>query len=358
MATINNNLTLKEATDLIRAIGPQGNVVIVRGEMGIGKTSIHKTLQKEYPNRPVAFFDIPNISEGDLIMPYVFGPDGHKMTGFAPNAMFRFDQDEPPIIIWDEIGKGAEEVRRMVRRVWLEKAIGDFKLPEGTIQFATSNLAEEGMGDELMPHQANSLCQVEIRKPTAEEWTIDWAMDAGVHPTILASLREFPQMFSSFRDYDEPGINPYIYDPRKPVDRFVSPRSAAFASQTLWGTEKLPLNIRTNAVAGYVGQRAAADIMAVDQLYIHLPKKEDIFTNPEKAKVPDSAAGVCMVVFRTIQDVQDNKDLTQAMKYIQRLKKEPQALFATTMFKTGKGQLAADNKAFDQWAGDNLWLTK
>jgi hypothetical protein len=357
MSTLNNALTLHEATDIILALGPKGNVVIVRGEMGIGKTSIYKTLQKHYPKSPVAFFDIPNVSEGDLLMPYVYGPDGRKMTGFAPNATFRFDQPEPPIIVWDEIGKGSEEVRRMVRRVWLEKAIGDFKLPEGTIQFVTTNLAEEGMGDELMPHQANSVCEIEVRKPTAEEWTLQWAMDSGVHPTILATVREFPQMFASFKDYDEPGTNPYIYDPRQPVNNFVSPRSAAFASDALWHTDGLPINLRTQAVAGYVGQRAAADIMAIDQLYTQLPRKEDVFKNPGTAKIPTNAAAVCMVVFRTIQDVQENKELTQAMKYIQRLNKEPQALFATTMFKTGKGQLAASNKEFDKWAGDNLWLT-
>ena len=49
---------------------------------------------------------------------------------------------------------------------------------------------------------------------------------------------------------------------------------------------------------GTIGDRGAMDLMAFVTLADQLPSLQSIKDNPKSAKVPDSAAAVCMVVYR------------------------------------------------------------
>ena len=75
-----NTITLKQAADLIAAVGDQ-QTVLVQGEMGIGKSAILKMLKSPtaYPQFKDAYFcyvDITTKDVGDFIVPKIRDIDG------------------------------------------------------------------------------------------------------------------------------------------------------------------------------------------------------------------------------------------------------------------------------------------
>ena len=74
---------------------------------------------------------------------------------------------------------------------------------------------------------------------------------------------------------------------------------------------------------GTIGDRGAMDLMAFVTLADQLPSLQSIKDNPKSAKVPDSAAAVCMVVYRTLSAL-DKDWLNSWMDYLPRLDTEAQ----------------------------------
>jgi hypothetical protein len=108
---------------------------------------------------------------------------------------------------------------------------------------------------------------------------------------------------------------------------------------------------------GTIGERGAMDLMAFVKLADQLPSAESIKQDPKNAKVPSSAAGVCMVVYRTLASLE--KDwLDPWMDYLVRLDKEAQGMFANgcSAEKYAHRKIVMTNKKFTQWAMDNNYM--
>lgn len=349
----NTQITLNEATNLIAAVGHL-HTVLVQSEMGIGKSSILKTLAARFPDHHPAYFDLTTKDVGDFMIPAV--TDG--VAEFLPNAEFGLHTGKPVLIMLDEIGKASKSVMNACLRVMLERTIGTRQLPEGSIVFATTNLAQEGLGDSMPAHARNRIITVEVGKPSADEW-IAWAMGNDVEPVVLATVNEFPQMLSSYTEYDTPNANHYINDPRAQRAAFVTPRSLYAASNIIKSTRNLPETVLFSALAGTIGAPAAADMLAVLRLDAELPSWKDIITNPETAKAPTNGAALAMLIYRAIVRV-DEKSFDNWLVYLGRLSREAQALFARQVMtpSSGKLKLAATNRKFVELAGELGYLFK
>ena len=113
----------------------------------------------------------------------------------------------------------------------------------------------------------------------------------------------------------------------------------------------------TAALMGTIGDRGAMDLMAFVKLADQLPSLESIKQDPKNAKVPDSAAAVCMVVYRTLASL--DKDWISAwMDYMPRLDKEAQGMFANGVRapKYSKQSMVMTNRKFTEWALQNNYM--
>jgi hypothetical protein len=236
--------------------------------------------------------------------------------------------------------------------------IGTHKLPEGSIIFATTNLAQEGLGDNLPPHARNRIVTVQISKPTADEW-IAWAMGNDVEPVVLATVNEFPQMLSSYTEYDTPNANHYINDPRAQRAAFVTPRSLYAASNIIKQTRHLPETVLFAALCGTIGAPAASDMLAVLRLDAELPSWKEIIADPNTAKAPTNGAALAMLIYRAIVRV-DADSFDNWLTYLGRLSREAQALFARQIMtpSSGKLKLAATNREMVKLCSELNYLFK
>ena len=353
MSKVNKNyssVSLSDAANVIASIG--GRVTcLFTGEMGIGKSSMLGVLKERFPDYKPVYLEAQLLDLGDLQMPRFNG----DVVSFVPNEALGVHEDRPIILMLDELGKASKSVLNALLRIMLERKIGDKSLPEGSLVFATTNMALEGLGDNIPAHARNRLCQMKIRKPTAMEWVENYGINAGVHPTILGTAIEFPQMFESFENVEDPNTNHYIFHPKSPRTAFVTPRSLEKASDILKATENLPDDVRIHALMGVVGEAAAMDILTLVKLNDTLPTWEAVVKNPEDTKLPKGAAACCMMVAKAVQRVE--RDTFDAwMTYVQRMGKEVQALWARSVMRSAKVGIATTHRGFTEWAADNSFL--
>ena len=351
-----SSINMQETIKLISAVGER-LTVLVQGEMGIGKSSILKALAKSHPNHIPCYIDITTKDVGDFLVPQIRTIDGTPVCSFIPNEEFGFHLGKPLIVMLDEVGKAGKAVMNACLRLMLERKLGIHELPEGSIVFATTNLAVEGIGDNLPPHARNRVCVVKMCKPTAEQWRWDYAQNAGIDPVVIATAIEYPSMLASFEDYERPDMNEYINDPRVPRAAFVTPRSLEKASDILKLCREMPEDVLTHALFGVIGERATMDMMNILKLDNTMPAWSEIINKPDTTIVPPNGAAICLVVSKALMNV-TGETFVFWMQYMARLPKEAQALFAMSVMSANspKRSIAVTDRMFTEWAVTNGYL--
>ena len=351
MNKLHSEISLQEACDLIVSVGDKVTF-LMQGHTGNGKSATLPVIGERLgipPSRQY-YFDCTTKQSGDVSVPKFTTLDGRETLSFIPNSELGFGHNDPVLVMVDELAKGDKGVIRSLCRFLHEGKIGEFSLPPGSRRFATTNLGSEGFGDSLQAYVRNRFCTLKIRKQTNTEWIENFAIHANIHPIIITAALEYPTMFQSFEDVEDPNTNNYIYHPKRPLPAFVTPRSLHKASDVLRATENLPDSVRTHALMGLVGEAAAFDIMTLTRLDETLPSLREALASPDGCKVP--ARGVAQVLL--CQKLIMGAEVTNfdaCMTYIQRLPKEIQAMFGKgVMAIASKREFAVKIKSFTDWA--------
>lgn len=343
-------LGLDQVAALITATGHK-RTTLVQGHMGTGKSSLLRTLSAALPKHTPCYFDCTTKDLGDITLPRIAEATADAAyVSYATNEELGAHHGGPIILMVDEYGKANPSVKNALLRLMLERKIGSYSLHPDSIIFATTNLGAEGVGDILPPHARNRITVVTVKKPSNMDW-IEWGINAGVDHTLLGWCKDNPQLFHSFDDYNDPDDNPYIFHPKQQRAAFVTPRSLEAASDILKARHHFDDQTTTAALMGTIGARGAMDLMAFVSLADQLPSLESIKKSPTTAKVPTSAAAVCMVVYRTLATIE--QDWIDAwMTYMERLDKEAQGMFANGVRapKYGRQGLVMTNRVFTAWA--------
>lgn len=348
------NLNIEQTVNLIATIGHKRSV-LVEGHMGTGKTSILGMLAEKFPDHIPCYFDSTTKDLGDLFVPNLVGDVGKDYVTFSPNEEFGIHLGKPVLLLIDEFGKANPMVKQGLTRTLLERYIGNRPLPEGSIVFGTTNLGAENVGDILAAHQINRLTRIKMAKPEVLNW-LGWGFNNSIDHILLSWVKDNPQLFQTF-DEVKAQDNPYIFHPSEVRDGFVTPRSLESASDIMKERDGLDDDTLTAALMGTIGARGALDLMAYVKLADQLPSFEDVKNNPKTAVVPNSPAAVCMVVFRTLANIEADW-MNNWMDYLNRLDPEAQAMFANGARAKGYNRqgVVMRNKAFQEWVRTNKHL--
>ena len=350
MTTISfgSTVTLKQAAQLILS-NPKVRF-LVRGEPGIGKSTMLSYIAAQRPTHNPSYMDVPNMDLGDIAMPVI--DHDAKVTRYYPNARFRLHEGKPVIVMLDEFTKGAEPIKNMLHPLLevTNPRLGDISIDDESIIFMTGNLLTDGVGDNMKAHTRNRIVEITVRKPSADEW-LEWGLNNDIDASVLAWVRQFPHALSSYIDGDND--NPYIYNPRKQQAAYVSPRSLAIASNVVKQRDQNDTDATISALKGAIGEAAARDMEAFIAYQDQLPSWESIVNGPATAKVPDSAGACAVLVFGAIAKI-DKQSMTPFMKYLERFDAEWQAAFAINVAKNPtKQSVAFSCAAFADWVQQN-----
>ena len=348
-------LSLDQCVTAIKAVGSQ-RTILMQGDIGNGKSSTLNTLSDDLPNHTPCYFDCTTKDLGDLNLPNMAVMNEQGYVTFVPNEELGAHLGKPIILMIDELGKANPAVKNALLRVMQERTVGSIKLHPDSIVYATTNKGSEGVGDMLPPHARNRVSVVQVRKTDNMAW-IEWGINNGIDHSLLGWCKDNPQLFASFEEVKDPDENPYIFHPKQQRTAFVTPRSLHSASDILHQRHAFDDQTLTALLMGTIGDRGAMDLMAFVKLADQLPSLQSIKDDPKNAKVPDSAAAVCMVVYRTLSTIGSDW-INQWMDYLVRLDKEAQGMFANGVRapKYAKQSLVMTNKKFTQWAMDNNYM--
>jgi hypothetical protein len=298
------------------------------------------------------YIDVPNTELGDLGIPM---PD--KETGTTklyPNEHWGFHLNEPLCIMLDEFTKGASAVKNMLHPLLTNpRRISGLTLHKDSVVITAGNLTTDAVGDVMASHSRNRLSILNVRKPTKDEW-LHWGMDR-ISPTVLAWVREFPQLLASYRDPSQ-ADNQYIYNPKFAQRSFVSPRSLELASNVVKKKNEYSQQAMLCALEGTIGASGARDLYAFIDIADSLPKWQDIVEKPNEATVPTNPAALCILAFGAVQRVEKDT-IGKWFDYMKRTPKELQSVFCLTASKNEeKKRILFSSQAFVDWARINQYL--
>lgn len=314
-------MNISQAKQLIKSIfktqietGERFSIELV-SPPGVGKSaSIHqvcKELSKEW-DAPVGCkpfflttveppdvrgFGLPGKDEtdGSLIMQFTKAP-------WMPKA----DDPQYGIVFLDEWGQASGDVKKPAAELLLSGRVGESVLPITWLVVAASNREKDrsGVGKE-MAFTENRKCRINIQ-PNADAW-VEWAEHEGVNPWAIA--------FAKFK----PGLV-FTSDVPDKSGPFCTPRTLVKVSHLIGS---LPLDLFTEAAAGYIGEGTAAEFVAFLRVAEQLPKFEEIVADPKKCRLPEKDrpdaqyATMQMIAHRV-----DKKSALAAFQYLQRMPKE------------------------------------
>jgi hypothetical protein len=340
-------LSNAQIVSAIKAVGDK-RTIIVQGENGIGKTAILQALRAD-PAYSGYFFSspivAPELSDGSVWMPDLDRENGvsrelpNERFGVNKRNQYGMPNSRPVVIFIDELDKAPRRTQQYLSPIIYDRTVGPFKLPEGSIVIAATNLGIEGLGDSTQPHMRSRRVEMYMRKPTAPEW-LNWATNNHVHHAITACVRrEHPEVLDSFLDYETGGKyhgrdlakdNPRIFNPRDPSQRaYVTPRTLHAASDILYAADEHKLDAVTvdAMLTGVIGPVFASQLGAYVRLGDSITPFDAVMSNPEDAAIhPDPMVQVVQVSM-LVSKVQDRTEADKACRYVERLRSEMQAMF-------------------------------
>ena len=354
--TINFNtpVELKDVPGLIMAIGHH-RTVMLRGEPGIGKSTVLKMLEKELSDTyDYIYVDCPVMDVSDIVMRI---PDhGTKTLQSYVSELFRLDSPKPKMIMLDEVTKANKLLQVIFTRMMLEKTVGDTVLPAGSIVFATGNNGSDGVGDTMSAHVLNRLCIINVRKPDAARWNL-WATDKGISRNIRAWVAMNPSCLASYLDGGQEE-NPYIFNPTRPITSFVTPRSLEGADGVVKTCGKLGNYVMQAALAGLCGASFADSFSAFMSMEKELVSVKHIIANPDTVTLPEKPAVLFMTMFNAVDTIETQDDLSAFMQFVNRINSEEiQECFFTMAYQSKRtAKLARTNNSLREWGMKNIEL--
>lgn len=304
--------------------------MLVEGEPGTGKTSVGSEAAAKLGYH-FAYLDVANMSLGDLLYPV---PNREtRCMEFYPNEIFNIHSGAPVLILLDEWTKGSKEVKNMTLPLVLERRLGSIRLHPDSVVFATGNMTRDGVGDSIQAHQRNRFVPVHMKKPSADEWINQYALNHDVDPTVIAFVDQFPQVMQSYDELPEGETNPYIFDPKKQQASYASPRSLKFASDLIKTRANKTVDTLHAQLIGAIGKSAAADLISFVRMNEELPPFASIVADPEGTKLPTQPTNRLLLTFNLL--VRSDKDnIRSILKYMERMNNEMQALFINKLLST------------------------
>ena len=346
------SMTYNETIDFIAATGTEVTT-IVEGHIGSGKSSLIHALGKRFPNHRKVYMDMTVMHEGDFRIPAVNHES--KTTEFYYNESFGLNDDVPVILMLDELGKSPRPVLNAALPLFVERRAGNKYLHPESFVFGTTNLGAENVGDVFQAHHRNRISSVRMKKQTSEEWVNNYAKLNGIAPEIIMWVGERPDALHSFEDYANPDDNPLIFHPKAQRTAFVTHRSLEQASKIINKRHLFTPNALEAALIGTVGAPAALDMQSWIAMGDSLPKRSEIISNPDTARLPDQVAGRLMLTHQAMNWVEEDT-IDSWMTYMFRMQREVQALFCTSIIKKESKQFVLDNDQFTKFAISKQYL--
>ena len=223
------------------------------------------------------------------------------------------------ILFLDELTSAPQMTQAGCYQLVLDRALGEYRLPDGWVVIAAGNPASERGVHFSMPRPLrNRFVHLQL-DADFEDWA-KWAVKAGIRPEILAFLRFKPALL-------------HATDATVDVNAWPTPRSWEMASSVLSGFAGPQSNggiagtseIEAQLLEGTIGEAAAIELVAFLRLFRLLPSIPEILLNPEAAPVPDEPSAR-IAIATALGRVLTDHSIAKGIRYLNRMPTEIRVL--------------------------------
>lgn len=184
------------------------NVATVRpvfmwGPPGIGKSALVRHFSDEIGMECVSLLGSQLAPEDLLGIPQIDG----KCSRFFPPA--NIVRDKAFVLFLDELNASSHEIQKAFYSLILEKRVGEYALPEGTVVIGAGNRAQDGAIVKPMPSALiNRMVHIHLRADH-RQW-LAWAInEAGLHPWVVEYIQlRVDHLWSAPPKHEEPFSTP------------------------------------------------------------------------------------------------------------------------------------------------------
>lgn len=188
-------MTVNEAKYLARRIMEAGEVPLLVGHFGVGKTDLVREIANE-TGRKLIILILSQMEPGDLIGLPARGED--KTVFLKPDW---WPEDGKTILLLDEINRAHRSIRNAIMQLLVDRRIHNHVLPKGTWIIAAMNPPDDEYDQaELITDPAfiSRFFILEVN-PDPKEW-IEWAKKMKVHESVKSFISEYPEFLASERN--------------------------------------------------------------------------------------------------------------------------------------------------------------
>lgn len=176
--------------------------VFVWGAPGIGKSSLVRQFADSLGLDCVSLLGTQLAPEDLIGVPQIV--DGRSR--FCPPE--HIARDEPYVLFLDELNAAAPDVQKAFYSLILDRRIGSYELPPGSVVIGAGNRAtDQALARPMASALVNRLVHVHLRA-SATDW-LEWAARHDIHPWVLEYLTARPdQLWSAPPKTEEPFSTP------------------------------------------------------------------------------------------------------------------------------------------------------
>lgn len=349
-------LTPSQAREVLVPCIKAGLPIMLKGAPGVAKTDTATRAAAEAEADILVSHPVTSDPTDAKGLPWKV--DGQNFAEFLPFGDLAIAMAATRPLVWllDDLGQAMPAVQASFMHLILARRVNGHKLPDHVTFIAATNRRQDraGVSGILEPVKSRFASIIEIR-PDVDEW-VDWALDNGMPPQLVAFLRFRRELIHKFEASQD-------------ITNTPSPRTWANCGRLL--NANLPKPVQLPAFAGAVGEAAAGEFVGFLRLWENMPDLDAILMDPNNAPIPDRTdISVLYAVTTGLADRTNVKTFPSIAIYAQRLFDEGHGEFATLLIKdslkkdkkvltTNEWQkLAATEVAKEIFGADTMFSTK
>lgn len=233
----------------------------------------------------------------------IMGLPGTKDGATFYNMPAGLPRDGSGILFLDEINSAPSQTQAALYQLVLDRAVGDYHLPDGwQIVAAGNRQTDRGVVHRMPDPLIDRFIHVDF-EPDLNDWC-QWALSSGIRPEVIAFLRFRPELL-------------HKHDTKRECHAFSTPRGWADVSKIL----SLNSVIESDLIRGRVGDGAAGEFNGFLKLYRTMVSPDQILLNPLTADVPTNT-GTLYALAEALARRATPKTVDAVLTYARRMPKE------------------------------------